>query len=277
MAQSKPRRSTADPKRPALVERGLRSCALGLVLLAVSGLGCDGDKKEAAEDSETAADTAQPADSAKAKPTGQASASAAPAAPPGLELFAGVPAFKDKTKPYMFMGVRYDMPVTWTEWNDKADKLISVFKNPPATVKGKLWLVWNQDFATWPTPAAMAKAEGESRNAAVTQGGKAVGKLTVPSACESATFEATNIHHTKQQWEEGAPKAATFGAKQRAGAVMVGKDKGGKWQVYCFRAIVTDEIGLFGAVGYRTDKKGHEANAAALHEMIKSFRSDGDK
>lgn len=248
--------------------RSVRAAA-GLGLLSLACLACKGETSQAGAASASATATA------KAASTATATATAKPAGPPALALFSGEPAFKGGTKPYFFMGVRYDMPSAWKEWNDKNDKLISVFNNPPATVKGKLWLVWEKDLATWATAAAMAEREND-RTAKVTQGGKQVGSMTVPSVCERSAFEATNVHHTKQKWDS-EPKAATFGADKRPGAVLAAKDEAGKWQLYCLRAAMTDEIGLVGAIGYRTDKPDAEANGAALAEMIKSFRSDGKK
>ncbi len=248
-----------------------RRAAVVLVPCAMLAMtGCDGDKSSDEESSAPAATTS----SAKASASASASASAAPAAPPALELFSGAPAFEGKTKAYTFMGVRYDMPLTWREWNDKPEKLIATFNNPPNTVKGKLWLAFVKDTASWATAEAMTKTEEESRTAEVTQGGKKTGTLKVPSACEDAAFKATNVHHTKQTWS-GPPKAATFGATKRPGAVMEGKDPKGKWTFYCVRAALTDSIGLVGAVAYRVDKKGHEKNGAALRAVLKSFRGEG--
>jgi len=244
--------------------------AASAALLLLCTTACDDTKSDASASSSarpTAAKSAAPTSSADAVAKAATTATASPAveAPkPSFDLFSGAPEFEGKAKPIARTGVSFDVPPGYQSWDlMREDKLILGFDNPPKTAKGMLFFKSGEDMNTWASAATLAKSQTEK----VARGGA----LTL---CEESVFKATNVHHTKVVWV-GEPKDATFGAAKLPGSVIEAKDPKDKWKIYCLRIAITDKAAVYGAVGWRIDKKDSEASAKAVSNVLKSFRPEG--
>jgi hypothetical protein len=212
----------------------------------------------------SAPSAATPTNSAAAR----APASAAAPAGSSVDLFAGAPAFEGKTTVRSFRGIAFDMPSDFRDFDDATAELVG-FNNAPSTIKARFWLSKSDGRNAWATAAKLAETE-KLKSAEVTQGGKSLGKATTPSPCESSVFEAVGVQPAKIQWV-GEPRDATFGEGRLPGAIFEGKDPDGKWRLYCVRVAISDELGVVGAIGWRTDKGDAEGNA--MTNVLKSLRA----
>jgi len=254
-------------------------CHVGAAsLLLLFTAACDDAKSDAPASSSatpTAAKSAAPSatGSAAAKPAATAAASASAAAEPPkmvFGLFSGAPAFEGKAKAHATSGVSFDVPSGWNAEDDMGEeKLILVFSNMPGTAKGRLWFKSGEDMNKWASAAEMAKSQTK-KTGKLDDGSS----LPMPSMCEDAVFKATNVHPTKVVWV-GDPNAASFGPAKLAGSAIEAKDPDDKWKMYCVRIAITEKAGIYGAVGWRIDKKDSEASAKAVGNVLKSFRPEG--
>lgn len=248
-----------------------------VVGLGTSLVGCDKGGGEAGNE---AASSAKPATTAKALATPEAtaapSASAAEAEPepdPGLDLFAGAPD-EGKSQPKAFMGVSFDLPSTWNTYDDRQEKIISAFSNMPSTAKGRLFVYTLENATEWASVKELEASQKEKEGKVTDADGKVISTIPTQTFCETAVFEATNVHHTKVEWV-GGPQAATFGAAKSPGVVLEAKEPKGEWKLYCVRIAITDTVGVGGAFGWRLDKKDSEEVGKAVVNYIKSFRKEG--
>jgi len=253
-----------------------RQLGAAAVLLLLTAACDDATQGSPASSSATpsAAKSAAPANSAAAaKPaaTASASASAAAEAPkPGFDLFSGKPSFEGKAKPHATSGVSFDVPSGWNAEDDMGEeKLILVFSNMPGTGKGRLWFKSGEDMNKWASAAEMAKSQ-KAKSGKLDDGSS----IPMNTMCEDAVFKATNVHPTKVVWV-GDAQDATFGAGKLPGSALEAKDPDGKWQLYCVRIAITDKAGIYGAAGWRIDKKDGEAAGKAVGNLLKSFRPEG--
>lgn len=198
-------------------------------------------------------------------------ATAAPE-PAGFALFAGAPSFGDE-EPLTrnFKGVSFSVPKDWENGETYVpDRLLGRIQNLRGTARGRFLYHETDDAKRWASPDGIEESQTE-RTAKVTQNGKAIGAIEVPSWCEGVVYRGTVVHPSKQRFEAEA-QPARFGVDELPGSVLEGKDAAGKWKLYCVRIAISDRLGVLGGLGHRVDGENAEALAASIASVMKSFR-----